>query len=67
MDAWWRTFAVALMANLAAVLPALLIATPAAAVAQAVAVLRPARAAGVAGPVAGAQPISSIRVCVRTA
>lgn len=34
-DAWWRTFAIALVANLAAVLPALLIATPAAAAAKA--------------------------------
>lgn len=34
--AWWRTFAVALVANLAAALPALLIAAPAAALAEAV-------------------------------
>ncbi len=34
-DAWWRTLAIALVANLAAVLPALLIATPTAAAAKA--------------------------------
>lgn len=35
-DAWWRTFLIALVANLAALIPALLIATPAAALAESV-------------------------------
>lgn len=35
-DAWWRAFAIVLVANLAATVPALLVATPAAALAEAV-------------------------------